>query len=863
MKYIFLLMLSLLQTTVYLQACYRRAIFIINEGNCSVVFETDLLKVKICELELQFFSSEKELKGKFDLDYQGWNLIEMCSKTNMLEVSLNNILGLSELSFKMETEFKFLQNDSSDNFIIKTFKKELLSELNSLYSHTSLGKPVFRFKYQDSIPAFIEKKITPTNWINEENFKPYKGFSELKRTVAFCFDYKYNYIEDAHTQFESTDSLSDYRFMHGMISDILIYFGHHTVTIPPVSYVKIGHQVGSKVFASIVLEGGNRGDLKYFIEESRTEKKPFMDKLVETATAYGFDGYLLNFEVSVDELDKLLLWIKIFRDKLHTVSKEIIWYDSLNYNSTVIYAGQINSSNRLFFLIADYFFLDYRWAVENISTSIAETGQEPKRLLYGIDVFERTSVQGMTKVSKLSTILKTHKCSMAVFAPGYIVENNDGESSFEVQQHNDWITFGNGEADINKCLQPIELENGNFKIEILKEVFINKSPFSDVKLTAKLSGLKKGDFCTLQIEFFNKDKKSLNKIDFGQEIEKDGNLDFVKLISLDLMAEFLYELEYISATLKTTNSGEGKVNSICFTSYKSGQESFSATVEPKKVTKLPFTSFMRLGFTKSKLPGKKNRNLLDFDWAVSQSSTWDVRVGRWIEIRLHSNNPVEVPLLHFELNSEPMTCEVSLSRSNLGKNIKIDVQLIGSNQLSKASSVSEVESTIEVFTVTKSNAKTEKLVLVASNNDDETSSNKIIIDTPKPNTCENRETYIKLRINRISCFSSRPNIDSENLLTIEYSLTTSIFDQSKFDIGFKVEANNQISEQIKFIWIYHKEKPIDSMYFKTLTIRNLDLFEGNDVEELKFVIGLSDGRRIIKLKTIEKQKLYDIWKHIS
>lgn len=862
MKYVFLLM-SLLQTTVYSQACYQKAIFVLGEGHCSIVFDTGSLKVQFCGFELRFFSSEEKVVGKLDLDYQGWNLVEMCSEENTLNVSLNNVMGLSQLSFKLETEFKFLQVDSSEMLIIKTFDKKLLSELNSLFSHTSLGKPVFRLKYEDSIPAFIEKKIIPTNWINEENSKPYKGFSELKRTVAFCFDYKNNYKEDVHTQFESTDSVSDYRFMHGMVSDVLMYFGHHIVTIPPVSYVKIGHQVGSKVFGSIVLEGGNRNDLQYIIEESRTEHKPFLDKLVETATAYGFDGYLLNFEIEVVEVEKLLLWIKIFRDKLHALGKEIIWYDSLDYNKSVAYAGRIDDTNRLFFLVADYFYLDYRWALDSIASSIAETGQEPKRLLYGIDVFQRTSVRGITKVSALSTLLKTYECSMVIFAPGYIVENNDGESSFEVQQHNDWITFGNGEVDNNKCWQPIELENGHFNIEILKEVFINTSPFSDVKLTAKLSGLKKGDFCTLEIEFMTKDKKSLNKIHFDQMIEENGSLDFVKLISLDLMAEFLYELEYISVTLKTTDSGEGKVNSLCFTSYKSVQQSFSATVEPKKVTKLPFTSFMRLGFTKSNLPGRKNRNLLDFDWAIPQSSTWDVRVGRWVEIRLNSKTPVEVPLLNFELNSEPMTCEVSLLRSSLGKNAKIEVQLIGSDQSSKALSVSEDENTIEILTVTKPNAKTEKLVLVASTREDETSTNKIIIDTPKPNTCENKENYVKLRINRVSCFSSRPNINPESLLNIEYSLTTSIYDQKRYDIGFKVEANSQISEQIKFIWIYHKDKPIDSIYFKTLTLRNLVLFEGSDIEDLKFVIGLSDGRRIIQMKTIEKAKLYDIWKYIS
>ena len=43
------------------------------------------------------------------------------------------------------------------------------------------------------------------------------------------------------------------------------------------------------------------------------ENKRYADKLVEMCLAYGFEGYLMNFEVKIEKTDVLLDWLCYLR----------------------------------------------------------------------------------------------------------------------------------------------------------------------------------------------------------------------------------------------------------------------------------------------------------------------------------------------------------------------------------------------------------------------------------------------------------------------------------------------------------------------------------------------------------------------
>ena len=103
----------------------------------------------------------------------------------------------------------------------------------------------------------------------------------------------------------------------------MVYFGHYTVTIPPPSYIDIAHLHGVKILGTLIFEwdhGGKEaklmldGKISLFLDDDNLKyckdapdgNRFYAKKLIEIAKHYGFDGYLMNFECEVKEVETLL-----------------------------------------------------------------------------------------------------------------------------------------------------------------------------------------------------------------------------------------------------------------------------------------------------------------------------------------------------------------------------------------------------------------------------------------------------------------------------------------------------------------------------------------------------------------------------
>lgn len=60
--------------------------------------------------------------------------------------------------------------------------------------------------------------------------------------VMYIHDMKGGYLDDRFV--EGNDNLEAFRFYHWHLIDFFVYFSHHFVTIPPLSWIEVAHLNG-------------------------------------------------------------------------------------------------------------------------------------------------------------------------------------------------------------------------------------------------------------------------------------------------------------------------------------------------------------------------------------------------------------------------------------------------------------------------------------------------------------------------------------------------------------------------------------------------------------------------------------------
>lgn len=189
------------------------------------------------------------------------------------------------------------------------------------------------FDNDKDISLEIEASLINKKWKRPSN--NYLSLNQEK--VVVCHDMMNGYIKDNYYSMNmSLRSPDSFRFHHFMNSDIFIYFSHHSITIPPYSYIKVCHSLGIKILGTVILEWSYQ-----FIEDlaNDAEKGEIIDKLVYLCQKKGFDGYLLNFELSSTRVKDLIAWVSLLYQRLKEKNEEyiLIWYDSMNDQGFISY----------------------------------------------------------------------------------------------------------------------------------------------------------------------------------------------------------------------------------------------------------------------------------------------------------------------------------------------------------------------------------------------------------------------------------------------------------------------------------------------------------------------------------------------
>ncbi|VDN96660.1 unnamed protein product [Rodentolepis nana] len=253
---------------------------------------------------------------------------------------------------------------------------------------------------------------------------PIKSFSELliwkpKRarvqpselvtpTIVFCHDMAGGY-HDYDTTDKSVPTFPTYRFVHWDLIDTFIYFSHHFVTIPPVSWIDIAHKNGVRVYGTVIIECDRVNPCPQFDQIFGTTTKEV--GLNDIRLHYRFEGWLINFE-NRRIFQRVLHFLKC----LKSLGSEVIWYDAVTHNGHLNWQNSLTTENSAFFHAdLDGIFLNYNWDPELLEFT-QNHSDESMKIFVGVDCFGRNCPGGG------GFARPDRPLSVALFAPAWPFE---------------------------------------------------------------------------------------------------------------------------------------------------------------------------------------------------------------------------------------------------------------------------------------------------------------------------------------------------------------------------------------------------------------------------------------------------------
>lgn len=253
-----------------------------------------------------------------------------------------------------------------------------------------------------------------------------------------CHDFKGGY-----THFDIHNCIVDglgYSVQYWELIDIFVYFSHSRVTIPPANWISVCHTNNTPVLGTLLFEWeASRLDLNKLLADPEF----YASKFAFLCHTYGFDGWLVNIETSIEvfQVDVLLQFIRYL--KFYCKDHLVLWYDSVSALSGEInYQSILNQHNSPFFDECDGIFTDYHWEEKSPSQSADFAGPRSYDVFTGIDVFGRgTFGGGGFQSSHALQVSFTSGTSAALFAPGWTFEESKNYNDYLIRDELFWSSI--------------------------------------------------------------------------------------------------------------------------------------------------------------------------------------------------------------------------------------------------------------------------------------------------------------------------------------------------------------------------------------------------------------------------------------
>ena len=223
---------------------------------------------------------------------------------------------------------------------------------------------------------------------------------EPEPKLLVCHDYAGGYTEDPVAR--------GYTFEHWRRADVLVYFAHHRVSVPPLAWVRAArcNNPGMAVLGTLIFEWeaaipdlaqllrGPEAERKVLVEpgpRAPTFSTHYADLLVELARERGIQGWLVNVETALElgfalsaepwpswvreparhaemrrNAHRLRGWLDYLRargEALIGPQWRVVWYDSVTFpHGKLAWQDALTPSNAPFFDAAHAIFTNYTWA---------------------------------------------------------------------------------------------------------------------------------------------------------------------------------------------------------------------------------------------------------------------------------------------------------------------------------------------------------------------------------------------------------------------------------------------------------------------------------------------------------------------
>ncbi|XP_064172057.1 cytosolic endo-beta-N-acetylglucosaminidase [Anguilla rostrata] len=317
------------------------------------------------------------------------------------------------------------------------------SHLPAKYYDTDTTEPVsYSLKSLDELLSWKRSEAHPFNVATVPLASRQPALTSDQRKTLVSHDMMGGYLDDRFVQ--GAESETPYAFYHWQYIDIFNYFSHNMVTIPPVVWTNAAHRHGVLVLGTFITEWTDGGKMcELFLAEEESYRTA-ADKLVQIAHCYGFDGWLINIEnpLSANAVKNTPLFLRYLTDQMHerVARSQVLWYDSVLENGDLRWQNELNDRNRVFFQACDGIFTNYNWTEQSLEWmgSYPEAQGRLGDIYVGVDVFARGEVVGgKFETNKALELIRKHRLSAAIFAPGWVYETKD-RKEFRVNQDRFW-----------------------------------------------------------------------------------------------------------------------------------------------------------------------------------------------------------------------------------------------------------------------------------------------------------------------------------------------------------------------------------------------------------------------------------------
>ncbi|MEG0285630.1 MAG: discoidin domain-containing protein [Vagococcus sp.] len=309
-------------------------------------------------------------------------------------------------------------------------------------------------------------------------------------------------------------------FSNWQYIDQLVYWGGSSgegIIVPPSpDVIDAAHKNGVPVLGTIFFpqtaHGGKIEWLDTFLEKDDNGEFPIVDKMIEVADVYGFDGWFINQETDTEvtsfddakegkkeeapkeggltkkHADLMQELIAEFKEKADD-KQDIMWYDSMTSEGKMDWQNALTDENKAYMVdadmkpLSDSMFLNFWWSTDELAKEelLTKSNKKAKEIdVNPYDLFAGIDVQENGYATPVKWDLFTDDAgkpltSLGLYVPSWTYASSSNPDEFQEKENVFWV---NGEQDATKGKLPEEGEWPGISTFAVEQTAITSLPFT-------------------------------------------------------------------------------------------------------------------------------------------------------------------------------------------------------------------------------------------------------------------------------------------------------------------------------------------------------------------------------------------------